>query len=138
MKLLESAGAKGIARSETPFDRLTADFAVVQGVAATKNLEFRSADLDFDGKGTVGLGGALRLDVLGSFSREVSAQLVAKTHALSMRVDDTGRLSVPLQIRGTVQAPRVQLDLDTVIQEGVVKELKKEGTKSLMKKLFGR
>jgi len=138
MKLLETAGAKGIAKSETPFDALTADFDVARGVATTKNLQFRSADLDFDGAGTVGLGGALRLDVLGSFSKEVSAQLVAKTPALAMRADDGGRLTVPLQIRGTVQAPKVQLDVDKVIREGVARELKKKGTKSLLNKLFGR
>jgi AsmA protein len=138
MKLLETAGATGIAKDETPFDRLTADFAVAEGVASTRNLEFRSTDLNCDGRGTVGLGGALDLDVMGSFSPAVSGQLVAKTHALSMRVDENGRLTVPLQIRGTMQAPRVQLDLNKVIQEGVVKEMKKEGTKNLLKKLFGR
>jgi autotransporter translocation and assembly factor TamB len=137
MKLLEVAGAKGIAKNETPFDRLTADFDVASGVASTKNLEFRSADLDFDGSGTVGLGGALHLDALGSFSKEITGQLVAKTPALSMRVNDAGRLTVPLQIRGTVQAPKVQLDVDKVIREGVTKELKKQGTKNLLKKLFG-
>ncbi|HEX4824989.1 MAG TPA: AsmA-like C-terminal region-containing protein [Candidatus Polarisedimenticolaceae bacterium] len=137
MKLLEVAGAKGIAKSDTPFDRLSADFDVVSGTATTKNLEFRSADLDADGAGTVGLGGALHLDVLGSFSKAVSDQLVAKTPALSIRVNGEGRLTVPLQIRGTAQAPKVQLDVDKVLREGVVKELKKEGTKNLLKKLFG-
>lgn len=138
MGMLEAAGAKGFKKSETPFERLTADFDVARGVATTQNLQFRSADLDFDGKGTVGLGGALALDVVASFSQAVTSQLVAKTHALSIRVDDQGRLTVPLQIRGTLQAPRVQLDLDKVIKESVTKELKKDGTKSLLKKLFGR
>ena len=32
----------------------------------------------------------------------------------------------------------IQLDLQRVINEGVLKELKKEGTKSLLKKLLGR
>jgi uncharacterized protein involved in outer membrane biogenesis len=138
MRLLEIAGATGVAKSETPFRSLTADFNVSQGVAATKNLQFRSDDLDLDGGGTVGLGGALKLDVLGSFSKAISGQLVAKTQALSMRVNDQGRLTVPLQIRGTVQSPKVQLDVDKVIREGVTKELKKQGTKKLLDKLFGR
>jgi len=64
---LEIAGAKGIAKDETPFERLSADFDVVKGTAGTKDLEFRSQDLDADGAGTVGLGGAL-----------VDAALVAK------------------------------------------------------------
>ena len=138
MKLLETAGATGFAKNETPFDRLSAHFNVASGVATTRDLEFRSKDLDFDGQGTVGLGGALKLEVLASFSREVTTLLVAKTRALSVRVNDAGRLTVPLQIRGTLQEPRVQLDVDKVLKEGVVKQLKKEGTKSLLKKLFGK
>ena len=74
----------------------------------------------------------------GSFSKTISGQLVAKTPALSIRMNDQGRLTVPLQIRGTVQAPKVQLDVDKVIREGVSRELKKQGTKTLLKKLFGR
>jgi len=138
MRLLETAGATGFAKNETPFDRLSAHFSVVSGVATTRDLEFRSKDLDFDGQGTVGLGGSLKLDVLASFSKEVTGLLVAKTRALSVRVNDAGRLTVPLQIRGTLQAPRVQLDVDKVLKEGVIKQLKKEGTKSLLKKLFGK
>jgi uncharacterized protein involved in outer membrane biogenesis len=138
MKALEVAGAKGVVKDETPFDHLSAHFDLAQGTAATKDLEFRSDDLNGDGAGTVGAGGALALDVLASFSRTISDELVAKTHALSIRQGEDGRLSVPLQIRGTIQQPRVQLDLDKVIREGALKELKKEGTKSLLKRLLGR
>jgi AsmA protein len=138
MSTLEVAGAKGIARDETPFDHLSASFDVVQGTAATKDLEFRSRDLDGDGAGTVGPGGVLHLDVLASFSKTVSDELVAKTHALSVRQGADGRLSVPLQVRGTIHDPAVQLDLDKILNEGVLRALKKEGTKSLLKKLLGR
>ncbi len=138
MSVLEVAGAKGIAKNETPFDHLSANFDVAQGTATTKDLEFRSADLDGDGAGTVGLGGAVKLDLLASFAKGISDQLVAKTHALSVRQGPDGRLSVPLQIRGTIQEPRIQLDLEKVIKEGALKQLKQEGTKSLLKKLLGR
>jgi len=130
LKALEIAGAKGMAKDETPFDRLSAHFDLVQGTAVTKDLEFRSQDLDGDGAGTVGLGGALKLDLLASFSKTVSDELVAKTHALSVRQGADGRLSVPLQVRGTIQAPLIQLDLSRVINEGVLKQLKKEGRDS--------
>lgn len=138
LKALEIAGAKGMAKDETPFDRLSANFELVGGTAGTKDLQFRSQDLDGDGRGTVGLGGALKLDVLASFSKTVSDELVAKTHALSVRQGADGRLTVPLQLRGTIQAPLVQLDVSRVLNEGVLKEIKKEGTKSLLKKLLGR
>jgi hypothetical protein len=88
-------------------------------------LEFRSNDLDFDGTGTVVLGGALTLDVVSRFSKAISDELVQETHALSFRQGADGRLSVPLQIRGTVREPRVQLDLNRVINEGVLNEVKK-------------
>lgn len=138
MGLLEVAGAKGLAKDETPFDRLSASFDVKAGTAATHDLQFRSPDLDGDGAGTVGLGGAVKIDLLASFAKAVSDQLVAKTHALSIRQGPDGRLSVPLQIRGTIQDPRIQLDLQKVIQEGALKQLKEQGTKSLLKKLLGR
>ena len=138
MSLLEIAGAKGFAKDETPFDRLSATFDVKAGTAATSDLEFRSKDLDGDGAGTVGLGGAVQIDLLASFAKAVSDQLVAKTHALSIRVAPDGRLTVPLQIRGTIQDPRIQLDLKKVIEEGAMKQLKERGTKSLLKRLLGR
>ena len=138
MKALEIAGAKGIAKDETPFDHLSAHFDLMQGTASTKDLEFRSQDLNGDGAGSVGLGGALDLDMLASFSKPVSDDLVAKTHALAIRQGPDGRLSVPLQIRGTIKDPRVRLDLQKVINEGVLKELKKEGAKALLNKLLGR
>ncbi len=80
----------------------------------------------------------MNLDVLASFSKSVSDELVAKIHALSVRQGGDGRLSVPLQVRGTIQEPRIQLDLNRVLSEGVVNELKKEGTKSILRKLLGR
>jgi AsmA protein len=138
MNTLEVAGAKGMAKDETPFDRLSAQFDVVSGTAATKDLEFRSRDLDGDGAGTVGPGGVLHLDLLASFSKPVSDDLVAQTHALSIRQGPDGRLSVPLQVRGTIHDPTLQLDLQRVLNEGVLRALKKEGTKSLLKKLLGR
>jgi len=84
------------------------------------------------------LTGAVSVDVLASFSRAVSDALVAKTRALSVRRGDDGRITVPLQVRGTVRAPRLQLDLNRVLSEGVVRELKKEGTRNLLKKLLRR
>jgi hypothetical protein len=138
MRLLETAGAKGVAKDETPFERLTAHFEVMTGVAKTSDLQFRSADLDFDGSGTVGLGGALHLDVLGSFSKTVSDQLVAKTPALKIRQGGDGRLTIPLQVRGTMTSPQVGLDLDKVLHEGLKKEIQKEGKRKLLEKLFGR
>ena len=137
MRLLEAAGAKGVAKDETPFDRLSAHFDVVKGVARTNDLQFRSADLDLDGGGTIAEKGKLNLDVTASFSKAVTDQLVAKTGALSVRVGPDGRLTIPLQVDGTLSAPAVHLDVDKVINEGLKKKIVKEGKKKLLEKLFG-
>ena len=138
MALLETAGAKGIAKGETPFDRLSSHFEVAQGVARTQDLQFRSADLDADGRGSVGLGGALDLDVVGTFSKTVSDQLVAKTHALSIQQGADGRLAFPLKLRGTLMAPQVQLDVDAVLQHGIKKKLEEQVKHDLKKKILDK
>ncbi len=125
MKALESAGARGLTKDESPFDHLSARFDLAESVASTRNLEFRSRDLDFDGAGTVALGGALKLDVVSRFSKAMSDDLVAETRALAFRQAADGRLSVPLRIRGTIRDPKVQLDLERVIDEGLLNEMKK-------------
>jgi uncharacterized protein involved in outer membrane biogenesis len=137
-KALAGAGAPDIEGDRTPFDRLSAQCQIAEGAARTNDLEFRSTTVDGDGTGTVGLSGELNLDILASFSKSVSAGLVARTHALAVRLGADGRLSVPLLIRGTIQEPRIQLDLARVLSEGVLKQLNKEGSKGLLKKLLGR
>jgi len=137
-KALTGAGAAGLDGDKTPFDKLSAHFDIAEGAATTTDLAFRSKSVDGDGTGTVGLSGALNLDVLASFSKGVSAALVARTHALAVRLGADGRLSVPLLVRGTIDAPIIRLDLARVLSDGVMKQLNKEGTKGLLKKLLGR
>lgn len=136
-RLLELAGGKGIGRDDTPFESLTATFRIANGEARTDDLAFRSADIDLDGKGSIGLGGGLGLSVLASFSKEASADLVGKTPSLRFRVGEDGRLTVPLKIRGSLGSPNVQLDLDRVLEEGLSGK-KDSAKRSLLRKLLRR
>jgi uncharacterized protein involved in outer membrane biogenesis len=136
-QILEMAGGRGIGRDETPFDHVSASFGVHDGRADTKDLEFRSADLDLDGGGSVGLGGSLALDVTASFSRRASADLVRETPQLKFRLDPDGRLTMPLKIRGDLKTPLVQLDLDRVLQEGLERSARDRGRKGLLRRLLG-
>jgi hypothetical protein len=136
-QLLEMAGGRGIGRDETPFDHVSASFDVRDGRADTKDLEFRSADLDLDGGGSVGLDGSLRLDVTASFSKSASADLVRETPQLEFRLDPGGRLTMPLKIRGDLKAPLVQLDLDRVLREGLERSSRDRGRKGLLRRLLG-
>ena len=92
---------------------------------------------NYNGGGTIAEKGKLNLDVTASFSKPVTEQLVAKTGALSVRVGPDGRMTIPLQVGGTLSAPAVHLDVDKVINEGLKKKIVKEGKKKLLDKLFG-
>jgi uncharacterized protein involved in outer membrane biogenesis len=137
VQILEMAGGRGIGRDETPFDHVSASFLVRDSSASTDDLEFRSADLDLDGGGSVGLDGSLHLDVKASFSRTASADLVRETPQLKFRIDPDGRLTMPLRIRGDLKAPVVQLDLDRVLREGLERSVKDRGRKGLLRRLLG-
>jgi uncharacterized protein involved in outer membrane biogenesis len=136
-QILEMAGGRGIGRDETPFDHVSASFLVRDSRADTDDLEFRSADLDLDGGGSLGLDGALFLDVTASFSKPASADLVRETPQLKFRVDPDGRLTMPLKIRGDLRAPIVQLDLDRVLREGLERSAKDAGRRGLLRRLLG-
>jgi uncharacterized protein involved in outer membrane biogenesis len=135
---LEMAGGKGIGPDETPFERISADFDIGAGSARTESLLFRSVDLDLDGGGTVGLEGALALEVTAAFSKDASRGIVAKTPQLNFRVGPDGRLTVPMKIRGSLAAPMVQIDLERILEDGLRQEIRKRGEKGILKKLLGR
>ncbi len=136
-QILERAGGRGVGRDETPFDHVSASFDVHEGRGDTEDLEFRSADLDLDGRGSVGLDGSLRLDVVASFSRRASGDLVRETPQLRFRLDPGGRLTMPLKIRGDLKAPVVQLDLDRVLRDGIQRSAGDRGRKGFLKRLLG-
>jgi len=135
-ELLEMAGGNVIGREETPFDVLSADFEVTGGRATSRDLRFRSQDLDLDGQGTVSAEGRLDLDVLTTFSTAATADLVARTPQLRFRVGENGRLSFPMKVRGSVAAPEVQLDVDRVLRDALRRDLRREGTKGLLERLI--
>jgi hypothetical protein len=136
--VLEMAGTRAIGEEETPFERLTASAVLADGTARTDDLQFRSPDLDLDGGGTVDLTGPIRLQVLASFSREATADLLSRTPQLKIRVSKEGRLTVPLSLRGTLFHPQVKLDLDRVLEEGLKQQVKDLGSKSLLRRLLGK
>jgi hypothetical protein len=111
---------------------------LADGTARTDDLQFRSPDLDLDGGGTVDLTGPIRLQVLASFSREATADLLSRTPQLKIRVSKEGRLTVPLSLRGTLFHPQVKLDLDRVLEEGLKQQVKDLGSKSLLRRLLGK
>jgi uncharacterized protein YhdP len=124
--LLEAAGGRGIGKDETPFRSLAGDFAIQAGVARTEDLALVADDLRLDVRGDVDLTGPLALQGVVAFSPQVSASMVQRTGALRVRQGPDGRLTVPLTMRGTLRTPKVQVDVQRIVREGLRDQSRKD------------
>jgi hypothetical protein len=79
-----------------------------------------------DMRGDVDLTGPLALQGVVAFSPQVSASMVQKTAALRVRQGGDGRLTVPLTMRGTLRTPKVQVDVQRIVREGLRDETRKD------------
>ena len=135
---LEAAGGRGIGREQTPFRSLSGTFGIVAGVARTGDLTLDSDDLDLTASGSVDLEGPLDMRAVAAFSPDASSAMVARTSALRYRVAEDGRLTVPLRVRGTLAAPQVQVDVRTIVQEGIEREVRRKVEQRAKEKLRNR
>jgi len=130
---LKAAGVEPPDGDVTPFESLTADFTVRERIAVTDNLELRSPHLDLDGRGSFGLDGTLDFRLDARLSAEVTSALVAKAGSLGNLVGGSGRLRIPIGISGTLEDPRVGVDLDNLVKS-TAKERLKDKIKGLFRK----
>lgn len=140
----------------TAFSTIETDLAIKHGIINVKRLLMDSHDFQATGGGTIGFDQRLNLLVNLNLSQEVSQKLAGVSPVIKLALKD-GRLSLPLAITGTAQAPSYGVDLKGVtgkVQEQVKKkveetvggllkgttkpeDLKKEG-QELLKGIFGR
>lgn len=140
----------------TVFSTIETDLTIKQGVLSLRNLLMDSHDFQATGGGTIGFDKQLNLLVNLNLSQEVSQKLSGASPVVKVAMKD-GRLSLPLTITGTAQAPVYGVDVKGLtgkVQEQVKKkveeavggllkgttkpeDLKKEG-QELLKGLFGR
>jgi len=140
----------------TVFSTIETDLAIKQGVISLRNLLMDSHDFQATGGGTIGFDQRLNLIVNLDLSQEVSQKLAGASPVVKVAMKD-GRLSLPLTITGTAQAPAYGVDVKGLtgkVQEQVKKkveeavggllkgttkpeDLKREG-QELLKGLFGR
>ena len=140
----------------TAFSTIETDLAIKQGVISLQNLLMDSHDFQATGGGTIGFDQRLNLLVNLNLSQEVSQKLSAASPVVKIAMKD-GRLSLPLTITGTAQAPSYGVDVKGLtgkVQEQVKKKVeeavggllkgttkpedfKREG-QELLKGLFGR
>lgn len=140
----------------TAFSTIETDLAIKQGIINVQRLLMDSHDFQATGGGTIGFDQKLNLIVNLNLSQDVSQKLAGASPVVKVAMKD-GRLSLPLTITGTAQAPSYRVDLKGLtgkVQEQVKKkveeavggllkgttkpeDLKKEG-EELLKGFFGR
>ncbi len=98
------------------------------GKAEIKNTRMTAAGIRADFSGTVSLNGALNLNVPVQLSGEAGKKLPAKLRLLQ----SGGKVTLPLEIKGEIQKPKVKLNL-----KGAKKAIRKKLKKKLLDRLFG-
>lgn len=156
LSILSIAGMAVDNPKATAFSTIETDLAVKQGVVAVQRLLMDSHDFQATGGGTVGFDQQVNLTVNLHLSQNVSLKLAGASPVVKVAMKD-GRVTLPLTITGTVQAPTYGIDTKALtgkVQEQVQKkveeavggllkgttkpeDLKQQG-KDLLKGLFGR
>ena len=153
---LKVAGISMGEAKATAFSTIETDLVIKQGVINVQRLLMDSHDFQATGGGTIGFDQKLNLIVNLNLSQDVSQKISAASPVVKIAMKE-GRLSLPLAIAGTAQAPAYGVDVKGLtgkVQEQVKKkveeavdgllkgttkpeDLKKEG-QELLKGLFGR
>lgn len=110
----------------TAFSTIESDVAVKQGLITVQRLLLDSHDFQATGGGTIGLDQSLDMKVNLNLSQALS-QKIATGSPIARVAMTGGRLSLPLLITGSTQAP--SYGLDTKMFAGKVKEQVKETVK---------
>ncbi len=154
--LLKVAGLSPDRLKTTAFSAIETDVMIKQGLVDVQRLLMDSHDFQATGAGTVRFDQALNLVVNLHLSQALSQKLAASSPIARIALKE-GRLRLPFQITGTIQAPAYGLDakeLTGKVQEQVKekvneavkgllegtttpKDLKQQG-KDLLKGLLGR
>ncbi|HEX7767576.1 MAG TPA: AsmA-like C-terminal region-containing protein, partial [Nitrospira sp.] len=131
--LLKVAGLSPDRLKTTAFSAIETDVMIKQGLVNVQRLLMDSPDFQATGAGTVGFDQALNLAVNLHLSPALSQKMAASSPIARIALKE-GRLKLPFQITGTIQAPAYGLDtkeLTGKVQEQV-KEQVNEAVKGLL------
>ncbi len=117
--------------AQRSFDTMKATLQVKQGKIYSDDLKLWGPDLEFLGKGFLGLDRSLQFDgtavLLGKLARSLGK------HAAFLQ-DKEGRIHLPLAVQGTVTQPRITLNeqhLLTLAQKSLGKKVEEKAGKEL-------
>lgn len=117
------------------FSKLAATYTLANGVVTLTDLSFDSRDVELRGGGTLTLNGSV-LDV--EADAKLSPELTAQAGRDLVRyAAENGQVTLPATVTGTLENPRVGVDVGSVARRAVTNELKRQ-TESVIKGLLGR
>jgi len=156
VSMLNVAGISLDNANATAFSTIETDLAIKQGIIDVQRLLMDSHDFQATGGGAIGFDQTLNLIVNLNLSEDLSQKIVGASPVVKLAMKE-GRLSLPLIITGTVQAPSYGLDSNALtgkaqqrVKEkarevigGLLKgsakpEELKQKSQDLLKKLLGR
>jgi len=106
----------------TAFSTIETDLAVKQGIINVQRLLMDSHDFQASGGGTIGFDQKLNLSLRLNLSQELSQKLAGLSPAVKVAMKE-GRVSLPLIITGTTQAPSYGLDIMKGMAGNVQKQM---------------
>jgi uncharacterized protein involved in outer membrane biogenesis len=109
---------------DTRFEALTASLAIARGTATTDDLVIQAGHLRFVLSGRIGFDRSVDLRGRAIVAAERVAAGVDSVHELA-RLRKGGEIVVPLTITGSLDAPKFDIDVGTIIREGIVDELRR-------------
>ncbi len=110
ISILKVAGISLDTATATAFSTIETDLAITGGIIYVQRLFMDSHDFQATGGGTIGFDQALNLTVNLNLSKDLSQKIARSSPAAKLAMKD-GRLSLPLMITGTAQAPLYGLDM---------------------------
>ena len=110
ISILKVAGISLDNATATVFSMIETDLAIKQGTVHVQRLLMDSHDFQATGGGTIGFDQTLNLTVNLNLSEDLSQKIAGSSPAAKFAMKD-GRLSLPLMITGTAQAPSYGLDM---------------------------
>jgi uncharacterized protein involved in outer membrane biogenesis len=131
--------ATGAAGGGDRFTRIAANMQLARSVLRMSTFTFASPDVDVDGSGTLDLSAGV-VDVAGR--ARLSEALTAQAGRDLVRFTAEGnRVTVPVTVTGTVEAPQVRVDAAAVLRRAAENEVKtqiQKRTGGLLDRLTGK
>jgi len=133
ISLLKVAGISLDNAKATVFSTIETDLAIKEGVINVQRLLMDSHDFQATGNGAIGFDQTLNLKVTLNLSQSLSQKIIGSSPTARLALIE-GRLTMPLLITGTVQAPSYRLDSKALA--GKVQEQVKEKLNEAIGDLF--